>query len=387
MGESRHLAVVAGNGLSIAFNPKLHLGRITEQLLTELHDLPNGGSAAVQAVRDIARRVEGDDEPDVGDFEKLVGAFESQAATLAELEGLVDILDEGNDQLRNQLRAVIEFTSSVRDLGLGIVLRTIMRESRGGWDVTAPLHSFFEAMIRDFDGRVWFGNLNYDTLAMASLKQINAPVCDMANGIKGRPIKIYDHADDGKAVEIGECTGYALRTELDFPDGPRWRVRLLHLHGSLTFWGNEEEEKFVKLPIETLREYDMFAALQDRRIKVRPAVVLANANEKPARVKAEPFALGYKTLGHGLGESKHWLIIGYSFRDESVNSMLRQKFVPLIGKPKVLVCTFGDELTRDEIELALGWGGEDRDSRDWLIIDREGVRGMTERDSWATFVQ
>jgi hypothetical protein len=95
-----------------------------------------------------------------------------------------------------------------------------------------------------------------------------------------------------------------------------------------------------------------------------------------------PFKLAYDVFQAALTKADRWIVIGYSFRDTCVNDVLRQEFLQASPKPRVLVSTYGDALTREEIELALGWDAtaEGNDSNEWLYIDRQGAKTL--KDSW-----
>jgi hypothetical protein len=84
--------------------------------------------------------------------------------------------------------------------------------------------------------------------------------------------------------------------------------------------------------------------------------------------------------------SHHWLIVGYSFRDECVNDVLRAEFAERDVKPEILVVTFGDQLELRTSERALGWGKKDGPSTSWLTVERTGAREMASSAEWMSFV-
>lgn len=380
-----NLTVIAGNGLSIAFSNELTLSAITNRVVAALEGLAPEVSPAMAAIREIAARIEGSPDDIEDDFEKLVGSLEIQAGLLHSLEELIDLAPEGRDELISALKLSADFAHRLYDLGTGVVLQDILDHSPHRIAETEHLHPFFEAIVEDFSGTITFANLNYDGLAMAALQHINAPVCDMARGYSEVEVSVTNKNDDGTTVELGKYVAYPLRKSLNFPEGDDYRLRLIHLHGSISFWEDRETGRRVKIPIELLRDHEVLFNRTVERRNFNPTVILANSSEKPRRTMEMPFSLGYEALSLGLAESEHWLIVGYSFRDSSVNDRLREAFMQSDPKPRVLVSTHGDTLSRKDIEIALGWGVEDLDSRDWLIIDRGGVAGLDERRSWNSF--
>lgn len=200
-----------------------------------------------------------------------------------------------------------------------------------------------------------------------------------------RVINAEDAAPEAKPVEIATYSARNLRTALNFPSGDKYRVKLLHMHGSLTYWESTSSDVRVKVPIEALRLHDLWEGLRTSSPGWRPSVVLANSLDKAKHVKAPPFDVAYEAFRAGLGEAEHWLIIGYSFRDQCVNEELRKEFSRRSQKPAVLVCTYGDDLKLEDIHRAFGWGAEDGSSWGWLSVNRQGAVGLEASFEWSMF--
>jgi len=376
-------AVLVGNGLSIAFNSELNLASITTEMISRMENASEDGDKVVHAMNQIARRAVSEGEVTNEDFEKLVGAFDSQVLTLDELSKLADLVASEDTELRQSIQEVAAFSQKVRDMGISYVLEVIMERSRGDWTLHDEMHQLVQSIIDDFNGNVYLGNLNYDTLLLSALKAVGAPMSDMAHGNARFLIRVKDEnnpEDEGVSYTVTR-----LRRKLDFPVGPKHRVRLIHLHGSLTYWRSTESDLHFKAPVEVLRNHAMWAGLRHADPKWRPAVVLANQRDKAHHVGRYPFKLAYEAFQEGLSVSQHWLIIGYSFRDACVNDILRNEFIRRKVKPHVLISTYGDYPTSEEVEMAFGWGAEDEDSSHWLTINREGARGLQESLDWAVF--
>lgn len=377
----RHVAVLVGNGLSIAFNNQLNLRLITEEMISRMENASEGGTQVVHAMNEIARRALADGEVTDGDFEKLVGAFDSQVLTLDELAKLAALVDQDNVELSDSIQKVAAFSQQVRDMGTSYILQVIMERSRADWTLHEAMHKLVQAVVDEFDGQVHFGNLNYDTLLLSSLLAIDAPMTDLGLGYNPVPIRTVeeDSGEDGPSY-----VGYPLRKQANFPTGSRYRVRLLHLHGSLTYWGHAEKDIHIKIPIDAIRRHHLWEDMREGNPEWRPDVVLANQRDKARHVERHPFKLAYEAFQSGLTESEHWLVIGYSFRDKCVNDILRNEFIVRAKKPIVLVSTYGELPTRSEVELAFGWGAEDGHS-DWLFINRDGAEGLEDTADWALF--
>jgi len=373
-----NLAVLVGNGLSIAFNPDLNLRVITEEMTTRISAESSDGSDVVAAMKEIAERALPSGASSDSDFEVLVGAFGAEGRTLGYLQRLAQLVSPQDEDLKDSIQRVADFAEEVRDSGISHVLQVISSRSYGDWAGAERLHKLVTQIVSTFKGRVVFGNLNYDTLLLSALIATSQDMlADMASG--WQKVSIVD--DDGTTK-----LWPALRTTAsDWPNDRR--VRLLHLHGSLTYWGNRERTTFAKLDAEYLRLPDQWEAVRNNATALRPAIVLAKQNDKSIQVLEYPFSLAYELFGTGLKDADHWLIVGYSFKDTPVNDLLRGEFAERETKPRVLVVTFENELTLLEVERAFGWNAEDEASDSWLSVYRGGADGAEDSNDWTEFIE
>lgn len=345
------------------------------------------GSPVLNVLQRIAKRIERSEGDAGDDFEKLVGAFETQAALIDDLEDLVDLAPEADEDLAGSIKKSAEFARRICDIGTGTVLSRIFERSEVDGESRKRMLPFFKALIDEFSGRIDFVNLNYDGLAMAALQQVEAPMCDLANGAIKAEVNISKINSEGERELIDTYTARPLRKVLDFPPGSQYRVRLIHPHGSITYWHHRDSERAIKIPIEVLRANNVLDTMKKRPMNMYPAVVLSNSLEKPRRTREYPFRLGYEALRYALHESSYWLIAGYSFRDETVNEEVRSALSARSERPKVLVSTFGDELEGSFIKEKIGWIADSEDADGWLEIDRGGIAGLVERQVWESFVE
>lgn len=374
-GDKINAAVLVGNGLSVAVNPQLNLRTITQGLIDRIGEATNEGSDVVAAMKEIAERALPAGATSDGDFEIIVGAFGAESRTLSYLHELASLVSPQDEELLIAIKQVSIFAEQVRDEGLSYVLQVIFERSQGWNEGTPKLHEFVQALTTSFDGKIAVGNLNYDTLLLSAMLATldHSEIADMGHGYKRCTIT----ANDQKIVVP------ALRTSLaEFPEN---RVRLLHLHGSLTYWSNMERTVFAKIDTGNLSRFDQWEAIRERKTDVRPVVVLANQRDKSEHVTQFPFSVAYEAFEQGLQNSVHWLVVGYSFRDACVNDVLRKEFSNRTEKPKVLVVTYGDKPTIHEVERAFGWGAEDGNPY-WLTINRGGASEMKDSSDWQTFI-
>ena len=372
----RNLAVLVGNGLSVAFNPSLNLRIITQEMTERISRASEDGTDVVAAMKEIASRALPDGATTDDDFELLVGAFGSESTTLGHLHELALLVAPLDENLRAAIVLVTKFAERVRDTGLSHVLEVIFERSHGSWPDAQSLHSLVEAITVGFDGRVAFANLNYDTLLLSALLSVcQADLADMANGWKDVTIS----NDDGSAFKVARLR----RKPSDFPSSRR--VQLLHLHGSLTYWTDRDKDIVVKVDTSRLAGATFWEELRNDETRLRPVVVLANQRDKSAQVTEFPFVLAYQMFERGLSASNYWFVVGYSFRDQAVNALLRSEFAERVSKPRVLVVTLGDVPSSRDVERAFGWNIEDGDSSSWLTINRQGADGVEDSSDWETF--
>jgi hypothetical protein len=370
------VSVLVGNGLSIAFNPDLNLRKITAEMAERIKGASDDGSDVIAAMKEIAARALPVGVPSDEDFEVLVGAFGSESLTMGYIERLAKLVSPKDKKLRAAIQRVSSFAEQVRDTGLSFVLEVIFERSRSSQEKAKGLQALVKAIVDAFPGRVTFGNLNYDTLLLSALLETcKSQLSDMGHGFK--MVNVHTSGNpDTKVPSLRESAA-------DFPANRR--VRLLHLHGSLTFWSNRDKTIFAKLDTNFLASHDQWQSVRDQETNIRPVVVLANQKDKTSHVEEFPFSLAYELFCTSLTSTNHWLIIGYSFRDEPVNVRLRAEFAERSPKPVVLVVTRGDSPTRHEIERAFGWNVEDGDSSGWLSVHRGGANKLESSKRWHKF--
>ncbi|MCQ9162774.1 SIR2 family protein [Arthrobacter sp. STN4] len=382
-----NLTVLSGNGLSTAFNPDLRLDLLCHEVIrridasnaqigdSEERDLPLQTVANLMA--EVARHLDGNDPTE--DFEVLIGAFVAQRHAIQHMNRLARALAPEDEVLAQALAESAKFARSVSDEGISHVLEIISERSMAYAERQAPLENFVEAIASAFPGKITFANLNYDTMLHAALLgTVKSELCDLADG--RRKITVKD--EDGK---IFSCV--ALRTTLSFPSTTR--IRLLQLHGSYSWWYDPEQEKtelVVRFEAWQVRDESFLAQVRSETMNLRPAVVLSNQLNKTTEIRSYPFSLAYEGFGLSLRSSSHWLIVGYSFRDDAVNASLREALGERdrSARPKVLVITLGVSPSRKEVEQALGWGKSEGPS-DWLTFHRDGVVDATKSNDWTNW--
>lgn len=370
------IAALVGNGLSIAYDPALRIDTINEQITVRINrDMSAAGTPVARTLVRVARGIHsGDPETD---FEALIGALEQYAVSLRTLQPLASITGRHDGSVGRALQDSSDFIDLLRNEGLSHVLEVIAEASRVDHNALGGIQQFVDDLAAAASGgRLTIGNLNYDSLLMATLAtNHHADFCDMSDP---RHVGAYRLSSDGPRLQ-----GYELRTRSNYPDRP---IRLVHLHGSLSWLRRRNDGRVVKFMIGDLRDSGYWTQLRSGSTDWEPQVVLTNQPLKSNAVLHEPYALAYQTLGEALTESDRWLVVGYSFRDACVNEMLRLRYEARAEagiRPQVLVVTMGEAPSRSEVLNALGvlpWG-----PASWLTIYRGGVQTVAQSDAWSAW--
>ena len=371
----RDLAMLVGNGLSIAFNESLRLEAITAEVINRLTALGHRGDEVVNTMGNIARRVGARTNTPARNFEDLVGVFESEQLNLDYLGDLAKLVSPEDTQLATSFDKVLSFTERVQRVGLSHVLEVINNRTYGSHYEADDLHKFIDEVAICFTGRVTISNLNYDTLLLSALiARVQQDFADLGHGSNFDEITI----SPGRNIR-----GNALRRLDDIPD--KFRVRLIHLHGSLTYWMDRASGVMVKLTKAQIDEHKLFKILETDSSAAKPLVVLSSVETKHEKIQQEPFKLAYELFEKSIESSRKWLIVGYSFRDPSVNTRLKDAFHASVTKPSILIVTLGGSPTELEISEALEL--EDFDFGLSVTVFRDGASQLIGSVEWQDFAR
>src|SRR5829696_50021 len=178
----KDIAVLIGNGLSIAYNGNLTIPRITDAIVQRLSEAGADGTQQAQLMRMVAERAGRRDAR--SNFEDLVSPFDELRDTLPLIGRLSDLAGAGGLAVKHALQDSAQFADQLYRHGVSHVLDVIAMESRAHIEAMTPLRAFVEEVIDSAEsGEVTFANLNYDALLMAALcwgHERN--LCDLADG-------------------------------------------------------------------------------------------------------------------------------------------------------------------------------------------------------------
>jgi hypothetical protein len=368
------VAALIGNGLSISYNLNLRMPILTKLILERVDQ--EAGSAAKNALLALAN------DPDAAvNFEKLFGPLDEMGELVRRMFDLADITAQPKED-RDHLEKAAEVFTGVRRVGVSHALAQIDTFAEAHHDQMDAVNTFLDALVAETE-TLTIANLNYDSLVLSSLIERHAPdLCDMKLGYNA---ETFEFAGPGK----GYYTAHRLR-DMDNLRPGGWadqrgrRIRLLHLHGSLTWLRHPTTGAVYAFHMEDIRASRYWEAWRGGDTDWEPVVVLTNQALKSTTVTERPFAGAYEVFLERLLEADRWLIAGYSFQDECVNAMLAEAWRRHKTWPPIMVVTMGDEPSEQTVLDAIGYDDEIPPEH-FLFICREGTSTAAQSAEWQTW--
>lgn len=341
-GTQLKIAVLIGNGLSVALTKNLSLTEISSKFLKRL----NGVSLEARAL--VERHIS--DTRDKSDFEKCIAGVEKYYDSLHDIERRRNIgVDNSSDwekEERSLLEAIYLFSALIVEIVNGNVkLRQIESQLKG-------FVKWLTSIIEEQD-QVDLFTLNYDLLLETILLQTLG---------QGAFMEFYRHAGEWKEIRAPHLyfnPPHALRKWKDC------RVRLYHLHGSISSFKNlNKEAKYLnkkkdeykggtifKITTEAIRENNFYQKIFD--LNIVPSII--TGGKKSEKIKELPFRFYYdefiKILSNNDRLCDKLFIIGYSFRDDHINKALSER-IKLSHPIELVIVDYAssDEAKEDFVE-------------------------------------
>lgn len=361
MPGSKQFACLVGNGLSIAYNDRLSIPALTEGMLDRLSDL--AGDAATDALLNFAQAL---GKSGSLNFETLLSPLDHVARALPNLSAAAPLVPGQ----ASALDEAAELLTGIHRAGLATILELISQRAYGeGAERLEPVVKKVCSAINALPTTqaIAIGTLNYDGLVHAGFLDIP----NVADLVPGYVEPASHQVADGVAL-----TGRPLRRTANFGGA---RIRILNMHGSLSWLWNLRERDAVKFEFQALRDTRYWEHLRAGRAEKVPVVVLTD--QKESAVQDWPFSLAYGCFEGALSYATHWLLAGYAFEDAPLNTVLRdaaatQRFFD--RTPNVLLIDYDKD--------PLQWRGVVSDligldaTRVW--VDVSGLPGAVEGEMW-----
>lgn len=305
--------VLTGNGLSVGLNKEFALPNITRRFFDRLSE---EHKSFIEHHMDKLGRgtyVQTDFEEGIASIEQVYDSLKNYYDFLVGNENgdkFLQAYDLGRTEIENHLIAireiVHEYTSSILDLIDGHVRWEEIGENLSGF-ISWLTHNISEA------DQIDLFTLNFDLLLETILLET-----------VGTDEFIDYHVPRDTWSLIDEKR-YFFSPDLSLSLYGDRKVRLHHLHGSLSSFKDIKTGKTFKITTEALRYHEVYKDIL--RLDIIPSIVTGGG--KSIKVQENPFQFYYnefkKRLVDEANTCDELYIIGYSFRDEHINSAIKTR--------------------------------------------------------------
>lgn len=391
---NRAIAVLVGNGLSVAQAPGLTLRALTTEIANRINLHARDGAGDPSRILQELAAFDRSGDPEE-DFESLLGPLDAMSENLTILARLSEVMAQAPTEIVEAVAATRVFASAVRRIGVSHVLDVISERSRAPSDARDVIRGFVDDVLGAAGGgKTTFANLNYDTYLHAVLSEdgYSHRLSDMCRG---------DLAESCELAPGLNLMGFPLRKTHDFPSGRE--LRLIHLHGELTWLREPGGGGVFRFSIQELRNRRVFEKIRDGRVLWTPEVVLTNQARKSRLVLEYPFAFAYEAFHERLMVCDRWLVAGYSFKDQCVNDLMANALAQRSDHmPQVLVVTKGRGVDEEVVLEALSQPTRHSVStrsqagrtivrsvpgQPWLSVVTAGVAAMSSDPQWIEWAE
>ncbi|MEO7215970.1 SIR2 family protein [Mucilaginibacter sp.] len=302
-----------GNGLSIALSPVFSLKAITESFIKNLE-----GDEKLF----LTELCGGNESLNFDDFEenfsKLEDAYNSvvkynqfiKSAVGQKFLAKFNLVDPRLEQHREIIKSIYnKYIYQILGLIIGNVRKTAIQEKLG------PFTKFLSEELNGADKGFVF-TLNYDLLAETiMLDEIGSEnftdFCSATHVFKGTNIEKFDFDPALNNHKYGE----------DYSDKT---IELHHLHGSLSLFYDFERNKAIKFRSEDIFKYDIYNNIDKENWSLYPAIITGGG--KSLKINEYPFEYYFRVFKDlsTYGKYTKLYIVGYSFRDDHVNDLIKR---------------------------------------------------------------
>ncbi|WP_459893519.1 hypothetical protein, partial [Brevibacterium metallidurans] len=148
MADDNEVAVLVGNGLSIAHNPKLILKELTAEVVERLQNDEESDSADLMEA--LARNTLPEGVTSDDDFERLVGALDLESTSLEHVRQFADLRNGEDSDLSNAITLVRGLLEDTRDIGVSHVLEAVTEYTEGRGSNFAHVRNLVRAIVDEF---------------------------------------------------------------------------------------------------------------------------------------------------------------------------------------------------------------------------------------------
>ncbi|CAN7457696.1 SIR2 family protein [Paenibacillus sp. LjRoot56] len=305
------VVVLTGNGLSVALNRDFSLPNITRRFQNRLSD----------EHRAFIEHHMGGQYNQI-DFEESIASIEQSYDALQNYYNFLSNGVHGERFMQsygleatplmrhvNAIKEIIhEYTASILDLIDGHVHHTEIEEHLSGFV------SWLNATLRREETEVDLFTLNFDLLLETILLEEVGTEGFMDFHHRGRR---WDAIDNNFRFNFNP--------DLSKQIAGNRKIRLHHLHGSLSSFKNVIDGKLFKVKTEDLRDFELYDRIFD--LDLIPSIVTGGG--KSIKIQHSPFNFYYNEFKKKMYIEDQLCdelyIVGYSFRDDHINKAIAER--------------------------------------------------------------
>jgi hypothetical protein len=353
--------ILAGNGMSIAYNKELALPALTRSVLDAFSIV---GAYDGDLLAQFAAATGATDEG----LESVLGSLDQVASALLPLQGLAALESLGPEGQRSVADAAVALAHVYR-VGTGVTLGIIAERARGQDDQDRAAELLLEALPEEEPLTV--ATLNYDGIIPSRVLDRRGGF-DLAAGYECALLPVVNHGEALSCQRLRDTDNLTSMTVV------------LNLHGSLG-WLWHRDHGWWRFALDDLRRLGYWTALREGRTNWLPTVVLTNQTMKSQLVRQYPFGLAYDAFTSRLRYASRLIIAGYGFRDEYLNNTIGSTIAEretVDGMPplKIAVIDKGDSLSDELIYETLPPSSS-------TLVFRDGVRSAIADARWTGLLE
>lgn len=307
------IAVLTGNGLSVALSSEFSLPNITNKFFERL---------AIEHKAFIEHQMP--QKNNYSDFEECIATVEKFYDTLHNYQNFYTNSSLGREFLNSydiDLAELLKHENSIQTsihTYMALILEIV------NWNVKkhlidSKLKSFvrwLSLIIRE-ENEVELFTLNYDLLLETILIDSLGP---------HKFIEYYHQAGPWFAVSK-EVPRYYFNPEKvkNQRHKQNCKVKLYHLHGSVSSFKDLKNNKIFKIKNEAIKSHDIYNRISE--LLIVPSII--TGGRKNDKIKVAPFNFYYDQFVRKMSDAEQLceelVIVGYSFRDEHLNSAIAKR--------------------------------------------------------------
>ena len=298
-----------GNGLSMALSSEFSLKKITNKFIDGLE----GDEKSF-----LVELCGGEENLNFDDFESNFSIIDDAYSNLKKYQRFIEssagqVLLEKFHLINPNLKQHEEIIKSIYDKYIFQILNLIQGNVtlKGIEDNLKDFSKFLSnQLVNSPKGYVF--TLNFDLLAETILLQNIGSnkitdFCASANKLKGTSINKFDFDPAMNDDRYGDAD-----------------IELHHLHGSLSLFYDHTRNKAIKFKSEDVFQNDLYLKILNDSLPLHPAIITGGG--KSTKITEYPFEFYHRSFKDYCTYVKFGklFIVGYSFRDEHINELIKR---------------------------------------------------------------